>query len=75
MDYEKKDGEERWKKDCYDECVFDMMKMLVGGGSLEGGKWKKGDRVKLGMCDGGGGSGGEVKYGGKVRVKGDKGMK
>lgn len=75
LHYKNKHGEHRWKKHSYDDCVFDMMNIFLRARSFDSANWKKGHSVKFPICDGGGRTPAQLKYGGKVTVKADNGIK
>jgi hypothetical protein len=75
LHYQNKHGEHRWKKHSYDDCVFDMMNIFLRARSFDPANWKKGHSVKFPICDGGGRTPAQLKYGGKVTVKADNGIK
>lgn len=68
-------GEHVWKKNTFDECVFDMLNMFMRARSFKPDKWKKGYEVKFPIIDGRNTNPARIIYGGKVVIKGDNGKK
>lgn len=75
LHYQNKNGEHKWKKASYEDCVFDMMNIFLRARSFDPANWKRGHCVKFPICDGGGRNPAQLKYGGKVTVKADNGVK
>ena len=75
LHYQNKNGEHKWKKASYEDCVFDMMNIFLRARSFDPANWKQGHCVKFPICDGGGRNPAQLKYGGKITVKADNGVK
>ena len=75
LHYQNKHGEHRHKKASYDDCVFDMMNIFLRARSFDPANWKKGHSVRFPICDGNGRTPAQLKFGGKVTVKADNGIK
>lgn len=75
MHRQKNDGSHHWKKNTYDDCVFDMMNIFLRARSFDPANWKKGYTVKFPIADGNGRTPAQIKFAGKETIKADNGHK
>jgi len=68
-------GEHSWKKNSYDDCVYDMLNIFLRARSFNPEGWKKGHIVKIPIADGTGMTNAILKYSGTTNVKADNGVK
>ena len=68
-------GTHTWKKNEFNDCVYDMLNMFIRARSFSPANWKKGHTINFNIADGNGRTPAQIKYRGKATVKGDNGVK
>ena len=68
-------GTHTWKKNEFNDCVYDMLNMFVRARSFNPESWKKGHVIDFPMVDGNSCDPARIVYRGKQVIKGDNGVK